>query len=153
MGLILAIDPGTDKGAYLLWDPAAEAVRGMGVLPNAELLALLGRVECDGVYCEMIASYGMAVGREVFETCVWIGRAWQVCAARGVLFDRVLRQPVKLHLCHSARAKDGNIRAALLDRFGAQGTKKAPGRLYGVSSHIWAALAVAVYVGDTIERV
>jgi len=39
----------------------------------------------------------------------------------------------------SARAKDGNIRVALLDRFGgekvAKGTKAEPRPLYGVSGH------------------
>ena len=39
-----------------------------------------------------------------------------------------------------------NIRQALLDLIGPQGTKKAPGPTYGVRSHEWAALAVAVTV-------
>ena len=57
---------------------------------------------------------------------------------------------MKLALCGSARATDANLRAALLDRYGgsgrAIGTRKAPGPLYGVKSHAWAALALAVTV-------
>ena len=61
----------------------------------------------------------------------------------------IYRKDVKLHLCGSPRAKDSNIRQALIDRFGpgkekAIGLKKTPGPLYGVKSHVWAALAVAV---------
>ena len=51
------------------------------------------------------------------------------------------------------RAKDANVRAALIDRFGpskrkAIGLKATPGPLYGVHSHMWSALAVAVTYGD-----
>jgi hypothetical protein len=61
--------------------------------------------------------------------------------------------PVKMHLCGNTRAKDGNIRQALLDRFGpgkaiACGTKKQPGPLYGVSKDVWQALALAVTWSD-----
>jgi hypothetical protein len=55
---------------------------------------------------------------------------------------------VKLHLCNSPRAKDGNVRQALIDRVGPQGTKKGQGPTYGIKSHEWAALAVAVYGWD-----
>jgi len=62
-----------------------------------------------------------------------------------------------MHLCKNNRAKDANIRQALLDRFPATGggkapqigTKKQPGPLYGVTSHLWSALAVAVTWADT----
>jgi hypothetical protein len=90
---------------------------------------------------EMIASYGMAVGADVFQTCVEIGRFVEVAEGNVSL---VFRRDVKMHLCGSARAKDANIRQAMLDRLGPVGTKKAPGPLYGVKSHIWAALAVAI---------
>src|SRR5699024_5972970 len=98
---------------------------------------------------EMIASDGMPVGREVFETCLWIGRFIQ--AAGGA--ELVYRRDVKLHLCGSARAKDANIRQALIDRFGpgrekAIGIKAQPGPLYGFKRDMWAALAVAVTYAD-----
>ena len=97
----------------------------------------------------MIACYGMAVGAEVFQTCLWIGRFLDRWRSEWNT-HLVPRLMVKMHLCHSARAKDANVRQALIDRFGAVGTKRAPGRLYGVSSHCWAALGVAVTTWDRL---
>jgi hypothetical protein len=56
-----------------------------------------------------------------------------------------------MHLCNSMRAKDANVRQALIDRFGPVGTKKQPGKLYGVATHYWAALGVAVYSADVFD--
>jgi hypothetical protein len=86
----------------------------------------------------------------VFETVFWIGRFCQ--AWRGE-YVRIHRREVKLHLCNSARAKDANVRQALIDRFGpgkdrAIGKKASKGPLYGFKSDLWAALGVAVTVGD-----
>lgn len=146
---ILAIDPGTTQSGYCLYH--AGRVVESGVLPNDDLLLRMRAMRGPRLAIEMIASYGMAVGREVFETCVWIGRfqqAWHEPAA----VELVYRKDVKLHLCGTPRAKDANIRQALLDLFPATGggktpqvgTKAQPGPLYGVSSHAWPALGVAV---------
>jgi hypothetical protein len=62
------------------------------------------------------------------------------------LYELVYRRDVKMFLCGSNRAKDGNIRQALLDLVGPQGTKKAPGPTYGLRGDEWAALAVAVTI-------
>lgn len=125
----------------------------MGLEPNEEVLSLL--TPQTHVVIEGIESFGMAVGRDVFETVFWSGRFAQHAGS----FDRVFRKQVKLHLCGQARAKDGNIRQALIDRFGgvggkevAIGRKASPGPLHGVKSHIWSALAVAVTYHDRKER-
>ncbi|MDP3703585.1 MAG: hypothetical protein Q8R78_04295 [Candidatus Omnitrophota bacterium] len=97
---------------------------------------------------EQIESYGMPVGREIFATVFWTGRFYQ--AALGYVQDVVQlpRRAVKLHLCQSARAKDSNVRQALIDRFGglekARGKKASKGPLYGLKADEWSALAVAV---------
>ncbi|HEL3849490.1 TPA: hypothetical protein UMZ03_000153 [Stenotrophomonas maltophilia] len=150
---ILAIDPGTEESGWCLLQNGG--VLESGVMPNREMLAVVAgyrRYGEDQLAIEMIASYGMAVGREVFETCVWIGRfvqAWRHPEDVRLVY----RRDVKLHLCGNAKAKDANIRQALLDLLGPQGTKKAPGPTYGVKSHAWAALGVAVTVaGITPEN-
>lgn len=150
---ILAIDPGTTQSGWCIYN--GDSVIDSGVMPNGEMLAFVERAHFRVNRCrlaiEMIASYGMAVGREVFETCVWIGRfqqAWYDPA--GV--ELVYRKDVKLHLCGTTKAKDPNVRQALLDMFPRTGggkvpqigTKAQPGPLYGVSSHAWPALGVAV---------
>jgi hypothetical protein len=105
----------------------------------------------------MVASYGMAVGADVFETCVWIGRFVQRLEQFGVEAELVKRNPVKLHHCHSSKAKDGNIAQALVDRFApgqpnrGKGTKAKPGWFYGFHADIWQAYALAVYAADTAE--
>jgi hypothetical protein len=149
---ILAIDPGTTESGYAVFGYGR--VLSSGVMSNEALIGMLRdptvfrALGVDRIAVEMIANYGMAVGREVFETCVWIGRFIEAWKGPHKL---VYRQRVKLHLCQSPRAKDANIRQALIDRLGPQGTKKDPGPTYGVKSHAWAALAVAVTAADEMR--
>lgn len=127
-------------------------VRASGVLENAEVLTMIGEAEADTLAIERVASYGMSVGREVFETCEWVGEfrcEWRRRGKGEAIL--IYRRDVKLHLCGTSKAKDANIRQALIDKFGpgkdvAVGRKPSPGPLYGVKSHAWAALGVAVTV-------
>jgi len=149
---IFAIDPGTTQSAWVLY--ADGKPKAFGIEDNSLLAA---RISCfhptsshpDIILIEMIASYGMAVGASVFETCVWIGRFMQAIQM-DIRCERVFRKDVKMHLCNSTRAKDANIRQAVMDRYGSSrevaiGKKKSPGPLYGVSKDVWAALSIAIY--------
>jgi hypothetical protein len=146
--LILAIDPGPERSAWVRFDGGR--VVGFGKCPNEVFLADVARWYGNNrtyrCVIEKIASYGMAVGAEVFETCVWTGRFLEAFGADRC--ERITRGEVKMHLCGSMRAKDGNIRQAIIDRFGGKekaiGKKAAPGPLFGVSGDVWAALAVAI---------
>lgn len=147
---IMAIDPGTAQSGFVVMTD--RLVSDSGVLPNAEMLRWVS-LHKGLLAIEMVASYGMAVGKDVFETVRWIGRFQQ--AYRDPEAVRlVYRRDVRLFLCASPKAKDANVRQALLDMFPRTGGGKTPqigtkaqrGPLYGVSSHSWAALAVAVTV-------
>lgn len=153
MSKILALDPGTDDTGWALLSLNGSVVAS-GIDANADMLERLRVHNIDPgtrLAIEMIASYGMPVGREVFETCVWIGRFKQAWRAPDEV-QLVYRKDVKLYLCGTPRAKDPNVRQALLDLLGPQGTKKAPGPTYGVKSHAWAALAVAVTAARTAKH-
>ena len=146
--MILAIDPGPEQCGWAVL--SGSTVMQTGVCDLQTILAMLRgacqQVPQPTVAIEMIASYGRSVGAEVFETCVNIGRMVEACAERGVSAVLVTRLAVKQHVCNSGAAKDPHIRQALIDLLGPQGTKKAPGPTYGVKSHAWPALAVAVTV-------
>ena len=146
---ILGIDPGTDKTALVIFD--GKEILRHEILENEEMRSLLAEIlpAFKGkVWCEVVKSYGMAVGASVFKTCQAIGRFEQISEEHGHWFHEVGRLAVKTHLCKSARAKDANVRQALIDLVGEQGKKAAPGPTYGIKSHTWAALAVAVYGYD-----
>ena len=144
MSSVLAIDPGSFQSAWLRFDgtrPGAFGITANEVLTKALRSGGLP----DVVVIEKIESYGMAVGAEVFDTVWWAGRFAE--AASRVPVVMLPRRAVKLALCGDSRAKDTNIRQALLDRFGgsaAVGRKAAPGPLYGISRDVWSALAIAV---------
>lgn len=159
MKTVLAIDPGYKESAYVIWDGVSLLAKE--ILANSVFLdvltALLQQPTFQGVACERVASYGMSVGKEVFETCFVTGRVWQTIQLRtpyGVEmpFALVPRLYVKQAICHDSRAKDSNINQALKDRFGkgktGKGTKDDPSPLYGMNSHLWAALALGVAVID-----
>jgi len=149
MRRILALDPGSEQTGWVLFD--GERVRESGVKSNAEMLEHVQKPwlpwphpsDRPELAIEMMKARGMPTSNDEFRTLVWIGRfqqAWHDPEAVRLVY----RQDVKLHVCGSMKAKDSNIRAALIDLVGPQGTKKAPGPTHGVSSHAWAALGVAV---------
>lgn len=144
--ILLALDPGTHETGWVRMLDGRIILSG--VMPNDRLVVALARDKATNVLAiEMVASYGMPVGAEVFETVRWIGRFQQAFRdPNAVRF--VYRKDVKMHLCGSMKAKDANIRQALIDKLGPPGTKANPGPTYGVKSHAWAALAVAVTVMD-----
>lgn len=160
--MILAIDPGnTHSGYAVIVEPSCRPVK-VGKILNSQILDLIASVPYDHLRIEMIASYGMAVGKDVFETCVWIGRFIQhhdqVSNVDETDCMLVYRKDVKLHHCHTTKAKDSNITQALIDRFASgepnrgKGTKKEPGWFYGFNADIWQAYALAVYTADTLEE-
>lgn len=152
---IFAIDPGTTHSGYVIVEHDGREITRVlsrGKLPNEELLRQLPyNVGSAEIVVEMVASYGMAVGREVFETCVWIGRFLQLGAVLPERQPRhiVYRMEEKQALCHNSRAKDANIVQALVDRYACgqpnhgKGTKASPGFFYGFSKDAWQAMAVA----------
>ena len=144
--MILAIDPGNTESGYVLMDDKTYKPYEFGKIDNLELLSKMSLLEYDALVIEMVASYGMAVGKEVFETCVWIGRYVQEAVRNGKVWYTVYRKEEKMNLCGSMKAKDTNIRQALIDRFAktpnGRGTKKDPDFFYGFKQDIWAAFAV-----------
>ena len=171
---ILSVDPGPEKSAWLVFDcDTGLPMRNFwhlglaaGIDPNRPVrttVAAASACAVDSVahlVIEQVEHYGqgMPAGKSVFDTCIAIGRFMEAWGDDDSI--RLLpRRTVKLHLCGSARAKDANVRQALLDRFPATGggktpqvgTKKAPGPLYGIKSHLWSALALAVTWAETRE--
>lgn len=156
---LFAVDPGPTESGFVIAklnkdkDEIVEIV-DKGKIENNRLLE---KIDTKYIYSvnfaiEMISSYGMPVGKEVFETCVWIGR-FLSCA--GIYSEEeaehfVYRKDEKLVLCNSPRANDSNIIQALVDRYApgqpnhGKGTKKSPGFFYGFSKDTWQAMAVAV---------
>ena len=149
---ILALDPGNTQTGYAVLEMPEFRLIKFGKTDNPSLLTLVANsdilYDVDAVAIEMVASYGMAVGREVFETCVWIGRFHQAAGHPNTHY--VYRKEEKEILCGSLRAKDANIRQALIDRYArhdlknGKGTKANPDVFYGVSKDVWAAIAVGV---------
>lgn len=162
---VLAIDPGNEESAYALIDSETCKPVRCAKVPNDVLLAMLreGSLQPSDVRAaiEMVASYGMPVGAEVFETCVWAGKFHEAITQQngwGVGPLLVKRLAVKMHHCHDSKAKDSNIIQALVDRFtpGAKnrgkGTKDAPGWFYGFAKDMWQAYALAVQQADELEQ-
>lgn len=157
--IILAIDPGSRESGWVIYDTVSKRLKRFESMENRNLLDILGTVntiyQVQLLVIEMIASYGMPVGADIFETCTWIGRFEQAFGlARS---KRVYRMDVKMHLCKNSRAKDSNVRQAIIDRYEPTGGGKTPqigikakqGPLYGVTKDVWSALAIAITFAET----
>lgn len=142
---VLAVDPGCERSAWAFYD--AGEVFSIGILPNDQFICHLDKYLHGPTVLaiESVESYGMPVGREVFRTVLWSGRfvqKWNGQAAPVL----VPRRAVKLALCGSARAKDSNVRRAVLDLLGEPPTKARPNPRYPrrPSKDEWSAIAIAL---------
>lgn len=147
---IIAIDPGPERSAVVVLEDGKILTGYMA--NNYQVRAALQTAgdnnDAGELVIEQVSSFGMPVGSEVFETVFWSGRFAEVWQRAGRDFHRLKRHEIKIHLCNSMRAKDSNIRQALIDRYGKPGTKKQPGATYGISGDVWSALAVATTFND-----
>ena len=137
--MLLAIDPGTLESAYVVMD---EKTRKPIEFEKTDNFSVLRRIQSlvDSSYTvaiEMVASYGMPVGAEVFDTCVWIGRFDLAASQMRARIRFVYRKEEKLYLCGYLTAKDRDITRALVERYArgapnyGKGTKGMPGFFYG----------------------
>ena len=160
--VILAIDPGSERSAFVVYDVEADHVLDHGIEPNEWLVDRLRSndsgltINVDEAVIEWMQPRGMATSAQEFETLFWIGRFLEAASygARSTMpwpVHRLTRLRVKQRICGSAKANDANIRQALIDRYGgiagrtgAVGTKAAPGPLHGVRADVWQALALGI---------
>lgn len=161
MSYLLAIDPGNVYSAYAIVDTEDYAPVRFEKATNrrVEDVVLGNRFLKYPIVIEQVGNYGMPVGREVFQTCEAIGRFSLLAEHTKVCFERMTRKEVVVWICGTARAKDTNVRRALIDRFAkhdlknGKGTKNKKDWFYGFKADMWSAYALAVaYIDREKER-
>lgn len=146
---LIGIDPGPKFTAYAILLDGQPIEKGR--VANDELFHCFQLYNLTQCFLEKMQSFGMPVGAEVFDTAYWIGEVRYRIEAHGVPVKLVSRNEVKLHHCHSPRAKDPHIRQVMIDRFGGKEQIKRGGLLHGFKSDIWSALAIACYGFDKAQ--
>lgn len=158
--VVLAIDPGPVQSGWVIYDAARDSRTALaaGVDLNEQVLGTLHEPATTELVSHMVIervqSYGRIVGASVYDTVFWSGRFYEAAETRGLVVLRMYFREVRQHLCGKHPAKERDVWAKVLDRFGgkavALGTKAHPGPLYAVRSHARSALAIAVTWGDRI---
>lgn len=142
---LFTIDPGDDVSGWTEVDLSDGSVLRFGnETPNDILLEIVRKTNHWNavLVVESFQPRGMPLYWQLVWTAVWWGRFFEAWGGR---FDFLHVETTKHHLCGRT---DGNVRAALIDRYGGKakaiGNVKNPGPLYGLAKHAWPALAVAV---------
>lgn len=149
--IILAIDPGPTSSGLVLYDAAAGVVlEARPDLSVSEAVMWLRVAELRRpqpiVAIERVQSTGQS-GASLLQTSEVVGRLWQAAEAQGYPVRLVYRREVCRVLDVSGGGKDAQVRQRMLEAHpGGTGTKRAPGPLFGVTSHAWQALGLAYAV-------
>lgn len=152
---VLAIDVGTELSGFCLLDSDSLKPIEFGKIYNDDLLKKVKFSNYDELVYEEFQCYGMPIGASTIKSITWNGRCIQSAYDRGKKVDYIFRQEEKLHICHDTKAKDSNIRQALIDRFAAndlkngKGTKKNPDFFYGFKADVWSAYAIGLTYIET----
>lgn len=138
---VLAIDPGNVHSGVVRFN--GERVIFAGVIENEDVLKIIADDNSDLLAIELFVATNQRLGNESIETIHWGGRFHQAAGdPESVILVPRARVKKALGLGHRDGDKEVNARLAAL--IGPKGTKSNPGPTFGVSSHSWAALGVAV---------
>lgn len=141
---IVAIDPGTERSAWLVLD--GDAVLERGIDDNGEVLRVLRHDLGSGwwVVIERVEPrYGARLGWETIATIEMVGRLME--AARPNPVALVCRSDVLRHLSVApGGSADPGVRMAMLDRWGGVAAGRKGGALAGLRTHLWQALGAGV---------
>jgi hypothetical protein len=153
--IVLGLDPGPTHCGVVIYDTSPRsACFAWKALTVAEAIhvieAYAGRAGLVAI--ERVQSYGIA-GASLLRTAEVGGMLHQCASNLGLDVVWLYRREVLRGLDVTGKGnRDSLVRQRMIeihggDRASAVGTKKEPGPLYGVSSHAWQALAVAVVAG------
>ena len=140
---VLSIDPGTTMSGYSLVGPAYEVIDA-GKVDSGDIGQLIRSINPSVVCVESMQSYGASVGREIFETCFWIGEYRHVCRQCGIPFHLYPRPEYARAIAGVQKVTDSVLRQALLLRFGSDAKGGPLFKLKGDSDRR-SAFALAVY--------
>lgn len=156
---IIAIDVGTAQTAYTVMNKEYRIIES-DIVPNETLLDIIkqNRQDVKTLVYEEFASYGMPIGKTTMESIKWNGRFIQHALHHGYChIVPMLRKDVKMNLCQTMKAKDSNIRIALVDRYAThdfkngKGTKNNPDTLYGFRADMYSSLAIGTTYYDKVK--
>jgi len=144
---VVGIDPGPVASALVVLRDGK--IYHAAMVPNTQLCDMLRHVRAKIVAIESMQSHGpRRIGKPFIDTCMAIGafnEAWN----RNCLL--IPCPTVRRYICKNVASSESEIRAWLIRLMGEPGTKAAPGPTYGITDHLWSALAVAVYAHDHLE--
>jgi len=142
---IIGIDPGPTTCGVVMYDTVTRTVEYAA--PDVPVLDAVGLPRSMPLYvvaCERVQSYGIA-GASLLETAEVYGRIQQSALLYADRFVGIYRRDVLATLDVTGKGNcDSLVRQALLQMHGGSSASKKGGPLYGVTSHAWQALAVAV---------
>lgn len=149
---VLAIDPGTNTSGVVTYRKDGTISGACPDMLNADVLEFVQSLAHEFVIAveTMENTYGRSIDMQTILTLEFIGEIKERCRAHNGFMVRCPRSKVTHAICRSYKAKDKDVRAELISRFGEPGTKKNPGVTYGISSHAWSALAVAIYAVEQL---
>ena len=152
--MILGIDPGNELSAYCLCDYDTLKPISFGKVDNETIMSdVLPQINDYAIECvaiEHMQGYNMSVGKEVFETCIFIGRMLERIThiQSNIKILPIYRKDEKLAICGNLKANDTIIRHTLIDMFAkhdlknGKGTVKNKDWFFGFRADCWSAYAV-----------
>ena len=147
--IVLAVDPGPTTSGVVVYD----GKRVLYAAKNDTIADVYALIEdnphgADLVACERVQSYGIA-GASLLRTAEVYGAICRTASVSRLIFTGIYRRDVCNALHVTGKGRDQQVRQRMIEMHGgskaeAIGTKRAPGPLYGVTSHAWQALGLAV---------
>ena len=153
--MILGIDPGCELSAYCFCNYDTLKPVSFGKVDNETIMSdVLPQINDYAIECvaiEHMQGYNMPVGKEVFETCYFIGRMLERIAhiQSKVKILPIYRKDEKIAICGNLKANDTIIRHTLIDMFAqhdlknGKGTKNNKDWFWDFKADVWSAYAIA----------